>query len=131
MKLDFIDKVGSLGTFFVAASCPVCWPLFIPIGSALGLGFLQPFEGTMMNVIFPTFVFLALIGSIIGFSAHRSYYPLTVSCLSVLLIVIGFYGGWHLLLMYIGIIGLLVGSVMGIVAKKQCKIQNQEQGIEE
>lgn len=131
MKLEFIERLGSIGTFFVAASCPVCWPLFIPIGSALGLGVLQPYEGIMMNIVFPIFVIVTLIGSYLGYRIHHTLYPLAVTGASVLLILIGFYGGWHVVLMYVGIIGVLVGSVLGFIAKKQCKIPNMEQGLKE
>ena len=131
MKFEFLDKFGPVGTFIVAASCPGCWPLFIPIGSALGLGFLQPYEGIMMNIVFPIFVLLTLLGSFLGYRSHNTVYPLAVTGVSVFLILIGFYGGWHLMLMYIGIIGVLVGSILGIVAKKQCNISNTEQGIKE
>ena len=131
MKLDIVERFGSIGTFIVAASCPVCWPLFIPIGSALGLGFLQPYEGVMMNIVFPIFVIITLIGSYLGYRVHRTLYPLAVTGASVLFILIGFYGGWNLVLMYIGIIGVLVGSVLGFIAKKQCKIPTMGQRLKE
>lgn len=131
MKLDIVERFGSIGTIIVAASCPGCWPLLIPIGSALGLGFLQPYEGIMMNIVFPIFVIVTLIGSYLGYRIHRTLFPLAVTGASVLLILIGFYGGWHLVLMYIGILGILVGSVLGFLAKKQCKIPTVEQGLKE
>ncbi len=126
MKLGFLEKIGSISTLLVASACPVCWPLFIPIGSALGLGFLQPYEGIMMNIVFPAFVAVTLIGSVMGYRIHRAYYPLAVSSISVLLILYGFYGGWHRELMYIGIIGVFIGSVLGIIAKKHCRIKNAQ-----
>ena len=129
VKLDIFEKIGSVGTFIVASACPVCWPLFIPIGSALGLGFLQPYEGIMMNYVFPLLVVITLIGSYLGYRIHRTFVPLAVTGVSVALILIGFYGGWHLVLMYIGIIGVLVGSVLGFMAKKKCNIPTVKQGL--
>jgi mercuric ion transport protein len=123
VKLGFVDKIGSLGTFLVASACPVCWPLFIPVGSALGLGFLQQYEGIMMDFVFPPFVLLTLLGSYFAYRVHKTKYPLIVSTLSGLLIFIGFYGGWQLILMYIGIFGLLLGSILAVMANKQCEVQ--------
>ena len=120
--LGILEKVGSIGTFITAASCPVCWPLFASIGATFGLGVLAPFEGVLMTIIFPAFILVSILGSILSFINHRSYPPLAVSILSAALILYGFYGGWHLMLMYIGIFGLLVGSILGFFANKKCKV---------
>ena len=126
MKLDLVEKFGSVGTFFVVSACPGCWPLFIPVGSALGLGFLQQYESTMMDYVFPGFVILTLVGSFFAYRVHQAKYPLIVSGVSGLLIFIGFYGGWHLVLMYIGIFGLLGGSILAVMAKKQCEVPSHK-----
>ncbi len=121
MKLDFVEKIGSFGTIITAAACPVCWPLFIPIGSALGLGILQPYEGFMMNIIFPIFVMITFIGSFLSYRIHKSLYPLIITNLSVIFILFGFYIDWNRMLMYIGIIGVIMGSIAGIMAKRNVK----------
>ena len=117
-----LEKVGSVGTFITAAACPVCWPLFASIGATLGLGVLAPFEGIMMTIVFPAFVIISIVGTILSFINHRTYLPLAVSLVSAALILYGFYGGWNLILMYIGIFGLLAGSVLGFFANKKCKV---------
>ena len=122
MKLTFVEKVGSLGVLGTAAACPVCWPLFATAGSAMGLGILAPYEPVIMNVVFPGFVLIALVGGVFGFLNHRKLLPLILNIASVSLILYGFYGGWHLVLMYIGIFGVLISSVLGYLANRQCRI---------
>lgn len=119
MKLVFLDKFGAAGVFVTALSCPVCWPLFASVGSALGLGFLLPYEAILMQVVFPVFVSIALLGSVLSYRYHRQFLPLAIGCTSALLILYGFYGGWHLNLMYIGIFGVLVSSVLSYLAKRK------------
>lgn len=120
--LGILEKVGSIGTFITAAACPVCWPLFASIGATLGLGILAPYEGVLMTIVFPAFILISVVGTILSFINHRTYLPLLVSLLSAALVLYGFYGGWHLTLMYIGIFGLLAGSVLGFFANKKCKV---------
>lgn len=123
MKLTFIDKIGSTGVFLTALACPACWPLFAGLGSVLGLGVLAPWEGFMMDFVFPPFVVLSLVGTILSYSNHKQVIPLVFGVLSASLILYGFYVGWQLTLMYIGFFGLLISSVLSFLAnKKQAKI---------
>ncbi len=123
MKLTFVDKFGSIGVFVTALACPVCWPLFAGLGSALGLGMLAPWEGLMMDYVFPPFVVVALVGTLISYSNHKKLIPTILGVGSALLVLYGFYVGWQLVLMYIGIFGLLISSVLSFFAnKRQAKI---------
>lgn len=119
MNLTSIDKIGSTGMIFTVLACPVCWPLFAGLGGALGLGVLAPFEGIMMDYVFPPFVVLTLIGSILSFQYHKQRLPLIVGILSGLLVLYGFYVGWQLTLMYIGIFGLLISSILSYLANRK------------
>lgn len=112
MKLTFIDKIGSVGTFLTALACPVCWPLFASLGGALGLGVLAPYEGVFMNYVFPGFVISALAGALLSYRYHRSRSVLAVGVLSGLMVLYGFYVGWQLAFMYAGIFGLLLSSAL-------------------
>ena len=122
LKFTFVEKVGSIGVLGTAAACPVCWPLFAAAGSAMGLGVLAPFEPTLMNVVFPAFVIVTLIGGVLGYFNHRRPLPLAVNVFSVGLILYGFYGGWHLKLMYAGIFGVLIATVLGYFANRHCRV---------
>ena len=119
MKLTFVDKLGSAGTFLTALACPVCWPLFASLGGALGLGVLAPYEGILMNYVFPGFVILAVAGAILGYLNHKSPIPLALGVLSGLMVLYGFYVGWQLILMYVGIFGLLLSSVLSYMANRK------------
>lgn len=122
MKLDFLDKFGSVGTILVAASCPACWPLFIPLGSALGLGIIQPFTMPYLDILFPGIVMIAMVGSYFAYKIHDTRYPFIVTIVSGLLAIVGYAAGEILIMMYVGIFGILLGAILGIVAKKQCKV---------
>ncbi len=123
MKLTFVDKIGSMGMLLTALACPVCWPLFAGLGSALGLGVLAPWEGIMMDYVFPPFVVVALVGTLLSYRNHRKLMPTILGVGSALLVLYGFYVGWQLMLMYIGIFGLLISTVLSFLAnKRQAKI---------
>ena len=119
MNLLIIEKFGAIGTLITAMACPACWPLFATVGSTLGLGVLLPWEGILMNFVFPPFVALATVGSVLSFRSHRKRLPLIVGVFSGATIIFGFYVGWQLLLMYIGIFGLLISSILGHIANQQ------------
>ena len=120
MNLTFVDKIGSVGTLLTAMACPVCWPLFATAGSALGLSLLAPsYEGIMMNYVFPPFVVVALVGTILSYRNHKQWLPLVSGLASGLLVLYGFYVGWQLTLMYIGIFGLLISSILSFLANRK------------
>lgn len=118
MKITFLDKVGGVGVLLTAMACPACWPLFAAAGSALGLGILAPWEGIMMNYVFLPLVVLSMVGSYFSFRFHRKSLPLICGMLSGLLILFGFYAGWYLTLMYIGIFGLLASAILSYLANR-------------
>ena len=123
MKIFFLENTGALATLITAMACPACWPLFAGIGSALGLGVLLPLESVMMNYVFPVAVITAVAGSILSFRFHRTVSPLLINLVSASLIFFGFYNGWQLMVMYIGIFGLLLSAVLGHLAnRKQAKL---------
>ena len=119
MKPVFVDRIGSLGTLVAAMACPVCWPLFATMGSSLGLGIFSPWEGIISNFVFPPFVVIAILGTILSFRSHKKRLPLVLGIVSGSLILFGFYVIWQLTLMYIGIFGLLISSVLGHLGNKQ------------
>lgn len=119
MKLVFIDRVGSLGTLIAAMACPVCWPVLATLGSSLGLGIFAPWEGIISNFVFPPFVVIAVLGIFLSFRSHKKRLPLVLGIVSGSLILFGFYVIWQPTLVYIGIFGLLISSVLGYLANKQ------------
>ena len=119
MKLVFIDRVGSLGTLIAAMACPVCWPVLATLGSSLGLGIFAPWEGIISNFVFPPFVVIAVLGTFLSFRSHKKRLPFVLGIVSGSLILFGFYVIWQPTLVYIGIFGLLISSVLGYLGNKQ------------
>lgn len=122
MNITFVDKIGATGTLFTALACPVCWPLFATAGSALGLGILAPFEGILMVYVFPTVIVISMVGAYLSFRFHKQLIPLVVGILSGVFALYGFYVGWILILMYIGIFGILIASILSFFATRKQKL---------
>lgn len=122
MNITFVDKLGSLGVLLTALSCPVCWPLFASVGSALGLGILLPYEPILMNYAFPGFMGITLVGAVLAYRFHKQITPLIIGVISPLLALYGFYVGWILILMYTGIFGILISSILSYFATRKQKL---------
>jgi mercuric ion transport protein len=119
MKLGFIEKIGSIGAFLAAATCPACFPLLAVVGAALGLSVFQPFEGAVF-LVFKIFVLLALIGNILSYFKHRNLAALIVGILSPLLIFFAIYLYFNPVLIYAGLFGLLGASILNFLANRRC-----------
>ena len=119
MKASIIEKIGSVGALIAAAACPACFPMLAIVGSAPGLGVLQPFEGPIFFV-FRILVLVALVGNVISFARHRRFLPLIVGVVSPLLIFFTLYVQFNQLFLYSGPIGLGAASVLNFIANRQC-----------
>jgi len=120
MKLGFVEKVGSIGSIIAAAACPACFPLLAVVGAALGLGVLRPLEGTVF-LVFQVLVGVALVGNIISFLNHRGLLSLIVGIISPLLIFFSVHVFWNSFLLYLGLFGLMVASILNFIANRRCK----------
>lgn len=120
MKLGFIEKIGSIGSFIAAGACPACFPLLAVVGGVLGLGVLRPYEG-MVFVIFRILVLVALTGNIISYFNHHKIIPLIAGVASPLLIFFSIYVYWNTIILYLGLFGLLISSILNYIAKRKCK----------
>ena len=115
-----VEKVGSIGSFLAALACPGCFPMFAVVGSVLGLGFLRPYEGWVF-LVFRILVFVALVGNIISYLNHRNNIALTIGLGSPLLIFLSLHIYFHPALMYSGLFGLLIASILNYIYNRQCK----------
>lgn len=118
MKLGIIEKIGSIGSLIAALACPACFPIFAVVGAALGLGVLQPFESVVF-IVFRILVLVALVGNILAYWKHRRPAPLIVGVLSPALIFFTIYVLWNSALLYLGLFGLLIASVMNYIANRK------------
>ena len=49
------DKTGAFGSIVSAMGCAACFPAIASFGAAIGLGFLQQYEGLFISTLLPLF----------------------------------------------------------------------------
>ena len=119
VKGGVIEKIGSVGALLAAAACPACFPLLAVAGTAVGLGIFQPFEGSVF-IIFQIFVAIAMLGNILSFFQHRHLFPLIIGVVAPLLIFFAVHVRFSQLLLYLGLVGLAVASILIFRCNRQC-----------
>jgi len=67
------DKTGTLGSLVSAFGCAACFPAIASMGAALGLGFLQEYEGLFISRLMPLFAAIALVANALGWISHRQW----------------------------------------------------------
>jgi mercuric ion transport protein len=106
------DKAGVLGSVVTAASCPACFPALASLGAAMGLGFLDGYEGLFITTLMPMFAGIALVANAFGWFRHRQWWRSAIGMLGpavVLAAVLLFFGQWWTArLLYTGL-ALMVG----------------------
>lgn len=118
MKLKSnIDKLGTIGLFITALFSPCCFPLFAFGASALGLGSFKLFGGWTMWV-FMIMVVISVIGFYISYTKHKSIYPLLVAIPCTGLILYSFFVNSIISLIYIGMFGILIATVVNYYLNK-------------
>ncbi|MGH8476616.1 MAG: MerC domain-containing protein, partial [Methylococcales bacterium] len=122
-KFSQLDTLGTIGGIFsaFAAAAPCCLPLLAAAGASLGLGFLGPYR-SVSEWVFQGFAFLALFGVILSYRRHKKLLPLFVMVAAVAAIFAYYYLLREASLVYGGLAGLLLASVLNHRAAKQCKI---------
>lgn len=118
-----IDKLGTIGLFITAFFSPCCFPLFAFGASSLGLGSFELFGGWTMWV-FMIMVAISLIGFYISYTKHNCMYPLIIAIPSGGLIFYGFFANNYISLIYIGMFGILVATIVNYYQnkiQKNCK----------
>lgn len=71
---SLFDKTGALGVLTATMGCASCFPAFGSLGAAIGLGFLQQYEGLFLNTLLPVFAVIALAANIFSFFIHKVWY---------------------------------------------------------
>ncbi len=121
-KFNHIDKVGTIGGIFAAivAATPCCLPLLATVAASLGFGFLMPYQAAS-EWVFQGFALLALCGVAVAFRRHKQLTPLLVMIGAIVAILVYYHAFRQAGLVYGGLTGLLVASVLNHRAAKQCK----------
>ena len=110
MKLKSnIDKFGTIGLFLTVLFSPCCFPLFAFSASALGLGSFELFGGWTMW-IFLIMVIISIIGLIISYFKHLSWYPIIIAVPSAMAISYSIFYNGATFLIYIGMFGILMAT---------------------
>lgn len=114
-----LDKVGSGGAWFAALSCTACFPALGFLASALGLGFLSPFEGIAVNTLLPMFASLSLLVNLYNWYQHQHWVRGILSVIGPIAVLLTLYPlwnyDWSTYLFYFGITWMVVMSVLDIV----------------
>lgn len=105
--LAILDRIGSVGALISAIAAPCCFPIFAVVGTAVGLGVLDRFEGPVLYT-FQGFVLLSLIGFITAFLRQRRIAPLLLGIASAASIFYALHLDFSSVALYSGLAGLLV-----------------------
>jgi len=114
------DKAGVVGVLIAAASCANCFPALASLGAAVGMGFLNQFEGLIIRILLPLFATLALVANGWGALQHRRGTRTVLGLLGPLLVLAAVYvmrathhrTGW---LLYPGLTLMIAVSVWDLI----------------
>ena len=120
------DKTGALGSIVSATGCAACFPAIASFGAAIGLGFLQDYEGLLISRLMPLFAGLALLANALGWLSHRQWHRSLLGMVGPVIVLAAtqvFLGHWWTAdLLYTGL-ALMVGvSIWDFVspANRRC-----------
>lgn len=127
------DKTGLLGSVVSAAACATCFPAIASLGSAIGLGFLSPYEGLFIRFLLPAFAGIALLANGLGWFSHRQWRRTALGVLGPLLVLVAVFAmratghrtGW---LLYSGLVLMVVGSIWDLMSPPRltaCRIDGR------
>lgn len=120
------DKAGALGSVVSAMGCAACFPAIASFGAAIGLGFLQQYEGLFVSTLMPLFAAVVLLANAFGWLSHRHWHRSLLGMigpaivLAATLFLLGHW--WTANLLYVGL-ALMVGvSIRDFVspANRRC-----------
>lgn len=69
----------------------MCFPAIASIGAALGLGFLNQWEGLFLQKLMPLFALLALLANGLGWFAHRDFVRSLIGMAGPVLVLLALY----------------------------------------
>jgi len=121
------DKTGALGSVVSAMGCAACFPAIASLGAAIGLGFLNQYEGLFIRILLPVFASIALLANAIAWLNHRQLRrtvfglsgPVLVLAAVFFMRAYGWRSGW---LLYVGLAFMVGGSIWDFVspANRRC-----------
>lgn len=120
LNKSVIDKIATAGLFITAIFSPCCFPLYGFLLSALGLGSVELFGGFTWY-IFIGLVILSLFGQYWSYRKHKNIIPLLIALVSSALILGSYYFFFSHPIIYSGMFGLLIATLVNHFAKRKAK----------
>lgn len=120
LNKPIIDKIATAGLFITAIFSPCCFPLYGFLLSALGLGSVELLGGFTWY-IFLGLVVLSLFGQYWSYRKHKNIFPLLIAIVSSSLIFGSYYFSFSPPIIYSGMFGLLIATVINHFAKRKAK----------
>lgn len=120
------DKTGAIGVLVSAMGCSMCFPAIASLGAAIGLGFLEQWEGLFLDTLLPLFAGIALLANALGWFAHRQLFRALLGMVGPVMVLATMYPlwdyAWSTYLLYAGIGLMLVVALWDIFrpAKRRC-----------
>lgn len=122
------DKAGALGSVVSAMGCAACFPAIASLGAAIGLGFLQEYEGLFISKLLPLFAVVALLANALGWLSHRQWYRSLLGMVGPAIVLAGmlfFFGNWWTAnLLYVGLALMIGVSIWDLLspANRRCEL---------
>ncbi len=110
-----VDETGALGSVVSAMGCAACFPAIASVGAAIGLSFLQQYEGLFISRLLPLFAAVALLANVLGWLSHRQWHRSLLGMIGPVIVLAAtllFLGNWWAAnLLYVGLAFMVGVSV--------------------
>lgn len=129
------DKAGVLGSVVSAMGCATCFPALASLGSAIGLGFLQEYEGLFISKLLPLFASFAVLTNALGWLRHRQWHRSLLGMVGPAIVFAGtfwFLGNWWTAeLVYAGLALMIGVSIWDLIspANHRCATNSCERPV--
>ncbi len=106
--------------------CAACFPAIASLGAAIGLGFLQEYEGLFISKLLPLFAVVALLANALGWLSHRQWHRSLLGMIGPAIVFAGtvwLLGNWWTAnLVYVGLAFMVGVSIWDFVspANRRC-----------
>jgi mercuric ion transport protein len=127
----FGDITSTLGALVSTMGCAMCFPAIASFASAIGLGFLEQWEGDFLNIWLPFFAWFALAVNLLAWFSHRSIKTTVVMIIVLILLLLSYYPwfkyAWSTYVTYSALVLMVVASIWDMLSKNHrvCEVTNE------
>ena len=125
-------KTGALGSVVSAMGCAACFPAIASLGAAIGLGFLNQYEGLFITKLLPLFAVVALVANGLGWLTHRQWHRSLLGMVGPAIVLAAMYPlfghWWTANVLYTGLAAMVGVSIWDLVspANRRCAPGSRE-----